>query len=161
MIEKFSIKFPSERELIAEDIVFHADFFLHTERVGYVPETFYFYCENAQSLTKTYKGNRYLREIELYRYLETAVARYEDNKRRLQRTFLGRIRVCLKDAYVSGTKEAKNTINSIINDDTVQSVATEYDCTSMYIPYKIFVKLLRAKRKIWLTIFFRVLSLKK
>ena len=161
LLDKYCIKFPSERELIAEDIVFHTDFFLHTERVGYIPKTYYYYCENAQSLTKTYKTNRYLREIKLYQYLEKATAEYKGSEIRLQRTFLGRIRVCLKDAYASGSLEAKNTISKIINDVDVQKVAEKYDATSMYIPYKVFVILLRLKKPKVLALFFKVLSLRR
>ncbi|RHR28693.1 glycosyltransferase [Clostridium sp. AF19-22AC] len=160
LIVDCNIRFPSEKRLIAEDLIFHLDFFENTKCVCYIPKAFYFYCINWQSVTHTYATDRYLREIALYEYLCGTISEYPGSMNRVQRTFLGRIRVCLKDSFKSKSAEACNTRMAIINNEVVQNVAKEYDISNMYFPYRLFIIFLRRKNKFALRLFFGLLSLK-
>jgi glycosyltransferase involved in cell wall biosynthesis len=53
LINRFAIRFDSEREFASEDILFHALYLPKAEKVGFLPDHFYYYCENSSSITKT------------------------------------------------------------------------------------------------------------
>lgn len=59
MIQKASWKFVSEHEIISEDIYSLLELYKYVNRVSVLSEALYFYCENAGSLTHTYKKDRY------------------------------------------------------------------------------------------------------
>lgn len=65
-IKKASWKFVSEREIISEDIYSLLELYKYVNKVSVLSEALYFYCENAGSLTHTYKKDRYSKIKEFY-----------------------------------------------------------------------------------------------
>jgi len=60
LIELYDIRFFSERVFVSEDLLFNFDYLSKAERVGFLPEHFYYYCANgAVSLTSTYSRAKY------------------------------------------------------------------------------------------------------
>lgn len=59
IIEKNSIKFLSERKVMSEDVFFLLDFLDKCECAVGVPGAFYCYCRNGESLSKSYRGDRF------------------------------------------------------------------------------------------------------
>ena len=57
-IKKSNIKYKSEREIISEDAFFVLELFKYVKRVAIIPESFYYYCQNSDSLTTSYKKDR-------------------------------------------------------------------------------------------------------
>ena len=73
-----NLDFCSERQFKSEDIIFHIDFFAVANRVAFIPQTYYYYCYNGNSLSRTFNTNLYertriqyfemLRRLHLYNY---------------------------------------------------------------------------------------------
>lgn len=54
MIEKYHLRFESERVFISEDLIWHIDVLAHASCVCLLPETFYYYYYNTTSLSKKF-----------------------------------------------------------------------------------------------------------
>lgn len=67
LVRKTGWKFVSERELISEDSYSIIWLYQYVEAVAILPEACYFYCENAASLTRTYRKDRYGKIVQFYR----------------------------------------------------------------------------------------------
>lgn len=59
LIKKSGWKFVSEREIISEDQYSLLDLFKDVSKVAVCPESFYYYCENDSSLSRTYRKERF------------------------------------------------------------------------------------------------------
>ena len=59
VLEKNKIRFLSEKEVMSEDVFFLLDFLDKCECAVGVPEAFYCYCRNGQSLSKSYRSDRF------------------------------------------------------------------------------------------------------
>lgn len=66
LIDEKKIRFPSERVLISEDIIFHIDFLSSSQKVGFLPDALYNYCLNPISLTAVYRKDRFVKICNLY-----------------------------------------------------------------------------------------------
>ena len=66
ILDKYNIRFESERKFISEDILFNIDFCMNSKRVSFIDNTYYYYCFNSESLTKTYKSDRFEKDLILY-----------------------------------------------------------------------------------------------
>lgn len=69
------ICFPSERELVSEDILFHIDFLSVSNGIGFIPYALYNYCLNPSSLTTVYREDRFEKICVLY---ETILNRVQE-----------------------------------------------------------------------------------
>ena len=126
IIKQYHIQFPSERQYISEDIIFHIDYLKKAQCVAIEETPCYYYCNNGKSLTQSYKANRFEMEKILYEKeyveLEKQFKEYE-YKQRLYKSFLGRIRRCISQE-VNGNpnrKLATKNIKSMCQDELVQS----------------------------------------
>lgn len=59
IIDKYNIRFCSERELVSEDLIFDIDYIMKARRIGYIPDCLYFYCMNENSLSRTFHSEKY------------------------------------------------------------------------------------------------------
>ena len=71
VIQKYHIRFRSEREILSEDIVFQELYLPHAKKVVYLSGPYYYYCfNNGGSLTHAmYDSSKYTRMISLYHCL--------------------------------------------------------------------------------------------
>lgn len=53
------VTFPSERKIISEDVAFLLDFVPHIQKAVGIPDAFYHYCVNYNSLSKKYRQDRF------------------------------------------------------------------------------------------------------
>ncbi|MBR5296019.1 MAG: glycosyltransferase family 2 protein, partial [Clostridia bacterium] len=58
IIKENHLSFRSEREIFSEDGMFMVDFVSHIKKALGIPEAFYNYCRNGDSLSKSYKKDR-------------------------------------------------------------------------------------------------------
>lgn len=130
MIEKASWRFVSEREIISEDIYSLLGLYKYVNRVSVLPESLYFYCENAGSLTHTYKQDRYNKIKNFYKacYQLATKNNYSDNvKDRLSYPYLSNTIVAMK--MIVGSDQVKTLkheqLKQIINDDTLENVLSK------------------------------------
>lgn len=155
LINKYNLKFPSEREFISEDIVFHMEYLQKAQVVAACNNFGYYYCDNGASLTKSYKVDRFEKEKILYRKEINELRKIfltAEFEQRLYKSFLGRVRRCIsQEANVNpNDKTVKFNIKQICKDELIQSIIKRFDDRNMqitkrmvncFIKYKMIVAL--------------------
>lgn len=130
-----NLRFPSERVYISEDIIFHIDALPQANKMAYIANYVYYHSTyNKTSLTKSYNPERFDKDGVLYLEEMSRVSKFSDNgemKKRIQRTYLGNVRVCLKQIVGKARNEndkqfAYVEIEKIVNDSIFQQVLKEY-----------------------------------
>lgn len=61
LIEVNKIKFPSERQIPSEDLIFQSQITQVARVICFIPDCLYYYCFNNNSITMNFKKNRYLK----------------------------------------------------------------------------------------------------
>ena len=59
IIKGKNIRFLSERDVMSEDVFFLLDFLGNTERAVGIEGAYYYYCRNGESLSKSYRADRF------------------------------------------------------------------------------------------------------
>lgn len=116
IIEKHKVRFVSEREYASEDIPFQVDFLMHSKRVVYLPENFYYYCLNGASLTSTFKAEKYERFRRLRNLLLLKLEGVENSTERCNRFFIGYTRTQLHHLMLSEESNKYERIKEIVHD---------------------------------------------
>lgn len=126
IIKENNILFVSEREFISEDIFFNIDFLMKAKRASLISNTYYYYCYNDNSLTKTFKEDRFEKNKKLYygiiAYLEKHDIYDEKTEIGVCRLLLGYIRGLIKDESNNNVykfTEKLKRIKNIVNDELV------------------------------------------
>lgn len=153
VIKHHNLQFVSERQYIAEDIIFHIDFLPYAQKVGFIPQCYYFYCENGTSLTRSYKGDRFERELVQYSEMKSRMGKkgLRENLfiNRLDRYLLLKIRVCLFQQYkfigTYGYGKMRQTAMQIICNENVRSFVSRYPFQKLCLKHKLFFILVKYK----------------
>lgn len=150
IIEKNHLRFVSEREYIAEDIIFHLDFLPHCLNIGFIPQTHYYYCDNGTSLTRSYRADRFNKEIFLYYSIKERLAKIgsqQSYRNRLDRYLLMKTRVCISQQvrYINllGYKVSRQNIKDIINSQEVDKLLYSYPYKLLPVKHRLFFLLLK------------------
>lgn len=81
MIEEHGLRFLSERQFLSEDTLFMVDVIKSLKRAVGLPEAYYCYCRNGDSLSKAYNSQRFEKSMvflsELERRISDTVCREE------------------------------------------------------------------------------------
>ena len=152
-IRKNHLQFVSEREYIAEDIIFHLDFLPHANRVGFVPGCYYFYCDNGASLTRSYRADRFERELYEYAGIEKRLLAYgykpEIFRDRLDRYLLLKIRGCIAQQYyyvaTNGYRKMRAEAMKIVSRPEVRAFCKRYPSHLLPMKHRLFFNLVRYK----------------
>lgn len=154
LIDKYHLRFPSEREMISEDLVFNIDYMQHADGAYLISEVGYNYRANFSSLTKSYRPDRFVASRHFYLEIGKKLRRLgysEDILKRLDKLFFIYLRACIaqEKRKVSGNniKEALAHISNICLDETVQEVLSKYPVQYLEIKQRIFIELIRHKLK--------------
>lgn len=128
LIENNRIRFCSERQFISEDIIYHIDYLSKANRIAFIPDSFYYYCYNEDSLTKTFREDRFEKSVILHQELlrRFKVEGYKESvyKNRVDRFLIGYARytiVRLSKAAISYSAKLK-ILKRICNDDVWNSM---------------------------------------
>lgn len=70
VIEKYNIVFQSEREMLSEDSLFMIDYISCIKKATGINEVFYNYCRNGDSISKSYKKDRFEKSLVFVREVE-------------------------------------------------------------------------------------------
>lgn len=147
-----NVKFPSERELISEDVVFHVRFLSKINKLSYLTYCGYYYCENETSLTKTFRSDRF----EKYKILHSELLNLLNNcypdkldigRLSVDRLFLGYVR-----RRSLSIETSIDDLKNYVDDDYLLMVSNRYPCFSL--PLKHFIFLLLLKYKMYRTIYY-------
>lgn len=117
-IKDNNITFLSERLYLSEDILFNIDFLTHSKKVNFIDSTYYYYCQNNNSLTHSYREDRFSKSIVLYETICEKIKKmkiYNECSSGIASLFWGYIRVSIKQEITCKEKSLKNRITGIKN----------------------------------------------
>lgn len=156
IIRENNIRFPSERILISEDIIWDSEYYRYSRCAAIIESTAYNYRVTPGSLTQKYKPNRFEMVCKLYEVLHEKVKNNSDMKTRLQRQFFVNLRVCIHQenrAISHNDKRTyKNRLKEIINNEVVEKIVNEYPIKQIQFKQRIFISLVKYKMLILLMI---------
>lgn len=151
-IMDYDIKFPSERVLISEDLIFNIDYMQHVNNASTIDYVGYNYRYNPSSLTKKYRKDRF--EASKFFYTEVkkkmvSLGYDESIMLRLSRMFFIYIRMALsQETYKISNKNYISNIKNIYkicNDELVTDTIKNYPIKKLGIKQKIFIYLIKYK----------------
>lgn len=116
IIEENNLRFMSERYIASEDIPFQVDFLLKANKVIYLPDNLYYYCFNTNSLTATYKSEKYDRFKRLHYILKDKLKNIKGGSERADRFFIGYCRTQLHHLMLSSSVNKLSEIKRITDD---------------------------------------------
>lgn len=153
IIEKYCIRFLSERTYLSEDICFNLEYLLHTHCAVLLPDTLYCYRYNPNSLTSRYKGPEYEMLVRLYRKvceIVDLIGTDGEPEFRKERFFLTKTREVLFRLANSNLSFSERTkiCRNILSDSTLQMVLAKYPMKGYAKKYKIPALLMQKKMSV-------------
>lgn len=98
LIEELHLRFLSEREIVSEDLFFNIHYIVNANRIVMIPDCNYFYAENVESLTHTYRADRFEKYCKMFCYeveLLKTFGVFEAANLRVCRTFIMKSKKCI------------------------------------------------------------------
>lgn len=139
-----NIRFVSEREFISEDVIFDIDFFLKSEKIVAIPDCVYYYVVNPNSLSKTFRTDRFSKVKILYsEIIRKLKENYTEDEYRLRtdRFLIARARTNLKKVIqhkkIIGKKNMHLCVMEICNDIDLQNVLKRYPIYKLPLKYAV------------------------
>lgn len=133
LFTKYGFKFPSERKMIWEDLVFSINVYPICQSIYVSHFPIYYYCFNGNSLTHIYNPDKLKLIMTLYRYMIKEIRKMKlpaEALQRLDNNFIGHIRTCIKlEVFYTkqnGLKKTLNNIWNICNRKDVQNLIRSY-----------------------------------
>lgn len=152
VIQKSNVSFVSEREFIAEDMIFDIDFIPHCKKIVHTNESLYFYRFNTNSLTRQYVPDRFERNVALCAEMESRLSRSYNSdvyKIRVARYFLKITRISLIEEInhigKNGWKIARTNMSRIANNKELEQILNVYPIDSLPMAQKVFFYALKQK----------------
>lgn len=152
IINEFSLRFPSEREIISEDFVFKFYFMLHSNHVAISDFTQYCYRTNEGSLTCSYRPDRFKASIHFYLEVLKAIedeALSHECVLRLQKSLFIYLRMCIKQERTSVSKKSFMAAHAAVAEQLanpiLQSILKDYPVKRLGFRQRVFVGLVRRK----------------
>ncbi len=135
ILVKYGIRFVSERVYCSEDILFQIDFFEEATKVAFIPNRFYYYCWNKESLTKNITLEKFESMKKLYRLLAEKTCKRDPDLYRAKRLFIGNVRSYVRIAAKQDKplREKLNLISLAAKDDIWKEIKKTYRLS--YIPF--------------------------
>lgn len=149
LIDLFNLRFVSERKLISEDLIWNLDFMNRASCIVALPEVFYYYYNNTESLSKCVRLNRFpffkviredlLKRCHTYHYPQEVVDR-------INRMFIGYCRFYIGSICTSNLPitEKQKMVNEICTDTVWKDVWKVYPVREMPFAHRLmalFMKL--------------------
>lgn len=95
LIKENTIRFHSEREFVSEDTIFNLDYLPKTNKIGCLPNLFYFYRYNPESISNKFKIGKFEQEKKLFKEIRRKLSLLystDDFSIRVDRNFIGFVR---------------------------------------------------------------------
>lgn len=160
IIEEAGIRFPSERELISEDLIFNMNVLSKARVVSIVDSVGYYYRYNPTSLTHRYLPDRFQKQKQLYKVVEDKTKElgiYSICHQRNMDTFIGWARGHIKAEQAAwrkiGFKKSLENVKRICNDDILQDALIEFDSRYLSRRSKLVNELIRRRSAVLLWCF--------
>ncbi|WP_281509537.1 glycosyltransferase family 2 protein [Muribaculum intestinale] len=146
LIQKYNIRFVSERQFMSEDLIFNLDYLRHSSLAIELPMTFYNYFVNESSLTNNIRKDRFdkyiiLREELINRYFPAELLWRE----RINRFFIGYVRQAIGAIFKSNKLtefEKYHWVKDICHNPIWKQLRKEYPVTKMPIAHRVIFSLI-------------------
>jgi len=153
IIRDHNVRFPSERVMISEDLLFDFDYYRHAQSVAVIDSLAYCYRVNPTSLTSKYRPNKLKMVTDLYLEMEKRIKEsYQDPTDpiyRLQTQYFINLRGCVKqeDRKHSGNSFFSNyqKIKELCSHPVVVSVSKSHPLDRLSFKQRVFVSMLRCR----------------
>lgn len=127
IIEKYHIRFLSERQVTSEDMPFDVDYLSKCKTIVYRTECFYHYCLNGGSLTAKFFPEKMERYKTLYRYIKPQLQMYgEDGLARANRFYIGMIRSQILHLFKTDRKDKYQIIQRLSSDPIWKEIMNDF-----------------------------------
>lgn len=153
IFDKSNIKFVSERQFISEDVIFDIDFLSKSSHIVAIPDFVYYYCVNPNSLSKTFRADRFEKVKKLYFEIIRKLSKIyskEIYELRTDRFLLARARTNIKQIIkhrkILGTKATKIAVLKICNDKEIVKILNRYNIKKLPRRYYFIAKLIKDKK---------------
>lgn len=164
IIKEHNLKFPSEREFISEDIIFDTEYYSFSNKVYMSSDCGYFYCDNGDSLTNSYRKDRFQKQIILNCELKRRAIILnilEDVKYRLDNLLIALARYSIKLEVLYSNKNGKmivkENIKNICNSSELKEALAQYNDTGV----RTFSKIINFMiKKQWINLLILVMKIK-
>lgn len=163
-IKEHSLRFPSERELISEDLVFNIDYMQYANGACTISDVGYKYRMNPGSLSTQYRSERFQQSCYFFLKMKKHLLdlKYDEiTILRLHRVFFVYIRVCIKQETRKisklSSKESIKNIRRICSDEVVINAIKAYPVRQL--GFKQFCFLIFIKNK-WAFLLYILAELK-
>lgn len=161
-IREHQIKFPSERVLISEDLIFDIEYMQYAQGACTISYNGYNYRVNPVSLSKGYRVDRFDATCIFYKYVRNRLEQLgysRDVMLRLSRLHFVYFRMCVKQECANRQltfKEALRNIRRICSSGLVQTLIREYPVNLLGTSQMVFLLLLKHKMAFMLYILGRI-----
>lgn len=129
VVKQNDVRFPSEREIMCEDIMFHIKYLRYANKVTYISDCLYYYRVNPKSLSQVYDPTRFERQKTLSRAIIVELDKFVDSKEYLireQRRLLGGARMQIQAIVSSRENNKLQLIKEICEDKEIEKILTTY-----------------------------------
>lgn len=148
LIDKYHLRFVSERIIISEDLFWNMDVLCHAKRVIALPSTFYYYYNNTSSLSKKVRIDRFtffktMREALIKRTLQYDMS--AEALLRIDRMFIGYSRFYVGSIINSslGSIGKRRIIGELCRDKIWKTVYQNYPVPDMPIGHRLMVWMMK------------------
>ncbi|NJE45754.1 glycosyltransferase [Massilimicrobiota sp. SW1139] len=152
IINKYNLRFLSEREYISEDLLFDLDYYLHANKCILLNNINYNYRYNPSSLTTSYKKDRFNSTIKFFEYLEQRLYYYKFNDEsilRMKKMFFVYLRSCIKQEKIKVSEktffESISNIKNMCNNNYVKKIINTYPYFQLNFKQMFFILLIKLK----------------
>lgn len=162
MIEKYHLRFESERLFISEDLIWHIDVLAHASCVCLLPEIFYYYYCNTASLSKKVRTDRFPFFKSLHDEILRRCCTYgisDEIKLRADRLLIGYTRSDLKKIFSSlelSFKQKRELMVQVCEDDVWKNIFKTYPIQVMALRHRVVLYLMKYKCYLLLNLLFRL-----
>lgn len=156
------IRFESERILISEDLIWHIDILCHAKCICLLPQVFYYYYNNTNSLSKKIRTDRFPYFLKLREEIICRTQKYgliNEVTIRTNRMFIGYVRfyigqICCSDlTYI----EKKDIITPICKDKIWKEIWSSYPIKRMPLKHRFILYLMKYKLVFFMNLMFKII----
>ena len=152
IFDDHNIRFASEREFISEDIIFNIDYISKACSIILIPDPVYYYCKNPNSLSKSFRVDRFERTKIMYFEIKRKLEGLYERKtvaERSDRYLIANARSNMKSIVhhkpVIGKRVMYEAMASIYNDKTFVEVLSRYPIQRLPNKYALIAFLMKSK----------------
>lgn len=149
IIDKNNVRFPSEREVVSEDLHFNVNILKSAQKISHIPQTLYCYCLNAGSITSTFRIEAFDGILYQHKLLIGMTGKIEGSKERADRFFIGYARIYIIALIMSHSNQKRKILKNVLNDTIWNELRLRYNPDWLPLYHNIFYRLILGKHP-WL-----------